>query len=85
MKIYKNNGVIVELEEEQFTIITSNGEVDLDSIYEMLMKNKNYEPNINDECFDKTVDIKIRDGLKIFITEIFSKMKSNEIEVSNVV
>lgn len=81
MKIIMSNGINVELQSEKFTIIDKDGEVSLDSIYNMLMKNKGFDPNITDECFDDSVDQKIRDGLKMFITELFAKMKTEEFEV----
>ncbi len=82
MIIFKqNSSIIVEIGTKTYWIIDSNVQIDLRKIHSMLKANNIAGAKIPEVVFENDIEAEIQDGLRLFITDLFSKFSHKDFEI----
>ncbi len=82
MKIFKLNGSItVEIGTKTYGIIDPNGQIDIRKIHSMLKENIIDGAKTPEVVFENSIEAGIQDGLRQFITDLFSKFSHKDFEI----
>jgi len=82
MRVYKESGVVtIEYGSNFYGIIDVNGQLDIRKIYALLKENSSKAFSPQELMIDDTIEKELREGLKLFIIDLFTKFSRKDFEI----